>query len=124
MSCVAHKKTSANHHHVKPHIPLPSSCPACSIIPFTFDPSHSIENPEMVWIGKIQLFLLPSLGVQTASTMGLQNSFNEYGYAAREKTPIDEYETTLFNRNGTDPAANPIGMPCRKYSKTSNKKFL
>lgn len=41
-------------------------------------------------MGKIQLFRRPSFGVHTASTIGLHSSFNEYGYAARENTPIDE----------------------------------
>lgn len=73
----------------------------------------------------IQLFLLPSRGVHIASTMGLHNSFKEYGYEAKLNTPSALYERCLlFNKNGTDPVANPIGTPCKKYNRTSNPKFL
>ena len=74
-------------------------------------------------MGKIQLFLLPTLGDQTASTIGLQRSFSEYGYAASEKTPIAEYETTFFSKKGTEPCARPMGIPWRKYSNTRSKKL-
>jgi hypothetical protein len=83
-----------------------------------------MENPEQTWMGRIQLFLRPTKGVHTASTIGLHSSFSEYGYAASENTPIDEYDTTCLSRNGTDPMANPIGMPCRKYSSTKSKKLF
>jgi hypothetical protein len=113
MSWVAHRKTSANHHHVKFQTP-PSVSLASFIIRLMFFPSQIMEKPEMVWIGRIQLLRRPTLGDHTASTIGLHRSFNEYGYAASEKTPMAEYETTFLSRNGTDPCANPIGMPWRK----------
>jgi hypothetical protein len=76
MSCVAQRKTRANHHHVKVHTLLSDSA-ACDINLLIFLPSQIIEKPEMVWIGRIQLFLRPTLGDQTASTIGLQSSFSE-----------------------------------------------
>lgn len=71
----------------------------------------------------IQLFLLPSLGLHTASTIGLHNNFNEYGYDANVKTPICPYERCCFRRKGTDPDAKPMGIPCRKYKSTNSRKF-
>lgn len=124
MSWVAQRNTSANHQKVKFQMPLLPFSPAASINLLTTEPSQSMEKPEMVWMGRIQLFRRPRVGDHTASTIGLQNSFSEYGYAAREKTPMAEYEATLFNKNGTDPMARPMGMPCKKYSNTSSKKFL
>jgi len=44
-----------------------------------FLPNQIMEKPEMVWMGKIQLFRRPTFGDHTASTMGLQRSFSEYG---------------------------------------------
>lgn len=66
---------------------------------------------------------LPNVGLQTASTIGLQSNFSEYGYDANEKTPICPYDKCGFNKNGTDPVARPIGIPCRKYNTTNSKKF-
>lgn len=123
MSCVAQRKTRANHHHVKVHTLL-SDSPASVINWLMFLPSQIIENPEMVWMGKIQLFLRPTFGDHIASTIGLQRSFSEYGYAASEKTPMAEYETTFLSRNGTEPCARPMGMPWRKYSNTRSRKLL
>lgn len=35
-----------------------------------------------------------------------------------------EYEASAFlSRKGTEPIARPIGMPCKKYNRTSNKKL-
>ena len=53
-----------------------------------FFPSQIMEKPEMVWMGRIQLLRRPTVGDHTASTMGLQRSLREYGYAASEKTPM------------------------------------
>lgn len=124
ISCVAHRKTRKNHHHVNTHTPDPSLAPAAIIMSFTRPPRYNIPIPEQTCIGKIQLFLLPNLELQTASTMGLHSSLSEYGYDASEKTPICPYERCCLSRKGTDPEANPIGIPCKKYRSTRSKKFL
>jgi hypothetical protein len=116
--------TRKNHQAVNPHTPAPPSAPAETIIFLTLPPNQIIPIPDSIWIGIIQLFLLPSFGVQTASTMGLHNSFKEYGYDAKLKIPIWPYDICSFKRKGTDPVAKPIGMPCRKYKSTSNVKFF
>ena len=46
--------------------------------------------PTIVWIGMIQLFLLPSFGEKIESTMGDHKSLSEYGYVQRVKIPICE----------------------------------
>jgi len=121
---VAHRKTRKNHHPVKFHTPEPSLFPATTIISLIRLPRYNIPKPEQSCIGKIQLFLRPSTGLHTASTIGLHRSFSEYGYEANEKTPIWLYDRYGFSRKGTDPKASPIGMPCRKYSRTKRRKFL
>lgn len=88
MSCVAHMKTSPNHHQVNPQTPEPPSLPAESIILSTLAASQSIPIPLSVCMGRIQLFLLPIFRFHTASTIGLHSSFKLYGYIASEKTPI------------------------------------
>lgn len=123
MSCVAQRKTRKNHHHVNDRTPDPSLAPAATIISLTLPPRYIMPIPEHTWIGIIQLFLLPSLGLHTASTIGLHSSFNEYGYDANVKTPICPYERCCFRRKGTDPDANPMGIPCRKYRSTKSRKF-
>lgn len=105
-------------------MPDPSLAPAETIISLILLPKYIIPNPENICIGMIQLFLLPILGFHTASTIGLHSNFNEYGYTANENTPICPYDRCFFNRNGTDPDANPMGMPCRKYNSTKKRKFL
>ena len=80
--------TRANHQPVNPHTPAPSFSPAFSIIACALEPSQIIPKPDKVCIGKIQLFLLPTFELQTASTIGLHNSFKLYGYEASEYTPI------------------------------------
>ena len=76
MSCVAQRKTKANHHQVKVHT-AESDSAALDMILLMFLPSQIMEKPEMVWMGRIQLFLRPTLGDHHASTMGLQSSFKE-----------------------------------------------
>src|SRR5690606_25120783 len=43
---------------------------------------------------------------------------------ARVKMPISLYDMWFLSRNGTDPMARPMGMPCKKYSSTRRLKFL
>ena len=124
MSCVAHRNTKKNHHHVNVQTPDPSVAPAETIISFIRPPKYIMPKPEHICMGKIQLFLLPTLGLHTASTIGLQSNFNEYGYDASENTPIWAYDKCFFNKNGTDPVASPMGIPCKKYNRTSSRKFL
>jgi hypothetical protein len=61
-----------------------------SIICWTLLPSHQNMIPTIVWIGMIQLFLLPSFGEKIESTMGDHKSLSEYGYVQRVKIPICE----------------------------------
>ncbi|MBZ6373579.1 MAG: hypothetical protein LBE67_00805 [Kocuria palustris] len=48
---------------------------------------------------------------------------SEYGYEASEKIPIWPYERYGLSRKGTEPVARPMGIPWRKYSKTSSRKL-
>jgi hypothetical protein len=43
-----------------------------------------MPNPDIIWMGRIQLFLLPTFLLHTASTIGLHSSFRLYGYDASE----------------------------------------
>src|SRR5205085_5747063 len=107
-------KTSRNHQPVNVHAPALPPAPALTIISSIFQPRYIIESPEIACIGTTQLFLLPNLLLHTASTIGLQSNLREYGYIANEKIPICPYDRYCLSKNGTDPDANPIGIPWRK----------
>jgi hypothetical protein len=72
-------------------------------------------NPTMACTGTIQLFLLPHLGTNHASTIGDQRSLREYGHVASAKTASWEYERWDLRRKGRVPNVRPRGMPWRLF---------
>jgi hypothetical protein len=73
--------------------------------------THS-PTPTTPWTGTIQLFLLPHLGTNQASTIGDHSSLRLYGHVARENMPSWEYDKWDLSRNGSVPKVKPRGMPC------------